>query len=65
MHEYAEAKKRGGEKVEGEDRTLIRNRGPVLCGLISERIDLIRLLLVLGCLLISRAGLFLAALLGL
>jgi hypothetical protein len=53
---------KGGKE---EERTLARRRGAILCGLISERIDLIRLLLFLGRIIITRgANLLLSALLG-
>jgi hypothetical protein len=57
----------GNERRKGEERkrTLSRRRGAVLCGLISERIDLIRLLLILGRFIITRGYLLLSsALLG-
>ena len=56
---------RAKEGKNGEERTLVRRRGTVLCGVISERIDLIRLLLVLGSLIVARGDdLFFSALLG-
>jgi hypothetical protein len=54
---------KGGKR---EERTLTRRSATVLCGLIGERIDLIRILLLLGRVIITRGDhLLLGALLGL
>src|SRR5258708_38294353 len=63
-HRDIRAHNRGEEKGTGEGPTLDRRRGAILSGLISERIDLVRLLLLLGGLIITRADLFLSDLLG-
>ena len=47
------------------ERTLTRSRGTIFGGLISERIDLVGLLLFFGSLVISRGGFFLGAFLPL